>query len=241
MFANVQNKERYLLTGKVFCGCCGYAYSGNRSFNKRTQYVYVTYRCAGRRKHLAEKCENPDVNRDLLEKKVLDLLSGIIFDTSMIPKLVAEYEKMVKSRMHEKASKLKELNKQIKAVDKKISNIMLAIESGTTTKLLLERLDSLDHEKHVLCTQLAEEESQVYAGGVDTGKLNALFNKAKAMFNSGDLKQTKQLIDMFISRITVNKEDVVVQLNLAPFVVSEDISAIEYTIDRGELRIYKKH
>ena len=238
---NVQNKERYLLTGKVFCGCCGYAYSGNRSFNKRTQYVYVTYRCAGRRKHLAEKCDNPDVNRDLLEKKVLALLSGIIFDPSMIPKLVAKYEKMVKSRMHEKASKLKELNKQIKAVDKKISNIMLAIESGTTTKLLLERLDCLDHEKHVLCTQLAEEESQVYAGGVDTGKLNALFNKAKAMFNSGDLKQTKQLIDMFISRITVNKEDVVVQLNLAPFVVSEDISAIEYTIDRGELRIYKKH
>ena len=56
-----------------------------------------------------------------------------------------------------------------------------------------------------------------------------------------NLKQTKQLIDMFISRITVNKEQVVVQLNLAPFVVSEDVSAIEYNIDRSELRIYKKH
>ena len=56
-----------------------------------------------------------------------------------------------------------------------------------------------------------------------------------------NLKQTKQLIDMFIARITVNKEQVVVQLNLAPFVVSEDVSAIEYNIDRSELRIYKKH
>ena len=153
-------------------------------------------------------------------------------------------EKMVKSRMHEKASKLKELNKQIKAVDKKISNIMLAIESGTTTKLLLERLDSLDHEKHLLCTQLAEEESQVYAGGVDTGKLKMPCSiRPRPCLNSGGiLKQTQsRLIDMFISRITVNKEKVVVQLNSAPFVVSEDVSAIEYAIDRSELRIYKKH
>lgn len=83
--------------------------------------------------------------------------------------------------------------------------------------------------------------NNINAGGIDTVRLKELFNRAKMMFREGTLEQSTQLIEIFVERIVINQSSIVVLLNTAPFIISNDISSIECVIDRNDVRLYQKH
>lgn len=237
----IRIKESYLLAGKIVCGKCGMAYCGNRIFNKKTDYVSVTYRCDGNRKLKNHRCNNGLVNKEILEKRVLEGLSELVFDPSVIPKLMVKAEQSLREKDKEKAGVIANLQKQEKEIGKKIEHILIAVESGKSTQLLLDRLDKLETEKKQLTEQLAKEEAKQNIQQVDKNKLTLLFSKAKEMLKSGTLEGTRRLIDMFIDKIIVNEETIVIRYNPASFILGDDGAVLEKVIPRDEVRIYKKH
>ena len=236
----VKQKETYLFTGKIFCGECGMAYSGNRSANKKNGSVHITYRCGGRRKIAKSKCKNVAVNRDLLEAKVLQYLAEVIFNSKIIPQIVAKYDDAVKKKDEVAANSLKNMKKELAELKRKSSNIMDNIESGLATNALLKRLDALYIQEQELAEQIAIEEAHSTAPTIDTKKVEALFYKAKELFKKHELEATKRLIDIFIDRITVFNDHIDVRYSLLPFAVEKDAVDIIQTIPINDVRHYKR-
>lgn len=178
----VKKNETYLFTGKIFCGECSMAYSGNKSVNKRNSSVHITYRCGGRRKIAESKCKNIAVNRDLLEAKVLQYLAEVIFNPKIIPQIVAKYDAAIKTKDEVAVNSLKNMKKELAEIKRKSSNIMTSIESGLATNALLKRLNDLDTQEQALAEKIAIEEARSATPTIDTKKVEALFYKAKELF-----------------------------------------------------------
>lgn len=236
----VKQQEIYLFTGKIFCGACGMAYSGNKSANKKNGSVHITYRCGGRRKIAKSKCENIAVNRDLLEAKVLQYLAEVIFNPKIIPQIVAKYDAAVKKTDEVAANSLKNMKKELAEIKRKSSNIMGSIESGLATNALLKRLNALDIQEQELSEKIAIEEAHSTAPTIDTKKVEALFYKAKELFKRHELDATKRLIDIFIDRITVFNDHIDVHYSLLPFAVEKDAVEFIQTIPINDVRHYKR-
>ena len=236
----VNKPEKYLLAGKIFCGGCGRAYAGNKSVHRKTGVAHITYRCSGRRKLKDSRCRNDSINRDLLEKKILDILSDIIFDPDNITKIIVRYERALQKRNEEGALKLKQDKKLLKELDRKIENVLCMIEDGLGSKSLMERLNKLESEKEDLAAKLAVEETRIAGIKVDKNQLKVLFNHAKDMFKAGSLDATKQLIDTFVERVTVFSNYILVKYASAPFIIDDESTIIEHRIDINDVRHYKK-
>jgi len=236
-----RKKETYLLAGKVVCGKCGMAYCGSRTVSKKRDYISINYRCDGNRKLKEHRCDNGLVNKEMLEQKVLAGLSELVFDASVIPKLMARAEEVLKEKNKEKAGAIRNIQKQLKDVGKKIEHLLVAIESGKGADILLNRLDTLEGEKKQLEGQLAKEEAHQNTQHVDEGKLKLLFAKAKAMLTAGTLEGTRRLIDMFVDKIVVNEDTIVVKYNPSAFILNDAGVILEKVILRDDVRIYKKH
>lgn len=236
----IRKRETYLLAGKIICGKCGMAYCGSRTFSRQRNYVSVTYRCDGSRKLKENRCDNGIVNKEMLEQKVLSGLSELVFDPTIIPKLMVKAEEAMREREKAKAGVIANIQKQEFEIGKKIECILNAVESGKGSQLLLERLDKLGEEKDWLKKQKAIEETKQNGKQVDKNKLILLFTKAKEMLKSGTLDGTRRLIDMFIDKIIVNEDTIVIQYNPASFIFVDDGVVLKKVIPRDEVRIYKK-
>jgi len=58
-------KEVYLLSGKIFCGECGFTMGGNKKLSGRSKSTHITYRCLGRKnKHI---CTNKEIRREYID------------------------------------------------------------------------------------------------------------------------------------------------------------------------------
>lgn len=235
----VKQQETYLFTGKIFCGKCGMAYSGNKSTNKHNGSAHITYRCGGRRKIAESKCKNISVNRDLLEAKVLQYLAEVIFDSKIIPQIVAKYEAAVKKKDETATTALRNMKKELAEIKRKSTNIMNSIESGLATNALLRRLNDLDAQEQALTEKIAIEEARSTTPTIDTKKIEALFYKAKELFKKHELDATKRLIDIFIDRITVYNDHIDVRYSLLPFFHEKDTVDIIQTIPINDVRHYK--
>lgn len=235
----VKQQETYLFTGKIFCGKCGMAYSGNKSTNKHNGSAHITYRCGGRRKIAESKCKNISVNRDLLEAKVLQYLAEVIFDSKIIPQIVAKYEAAVKKKDETATTALRNMKKELAEIKRKSTNIMDSIESGLATNALLRRLNDLDAQEQALTEKIAIEEARSTTPTIDTKKIEALFYKAKELFKKHELDATKRLIDIFIDRITVYNDHIDVRYSLLPFFHEKDTVDIIQTIPINDVRHYK--
>jgi len=74
-------KEVYLLSGKIFCGECGFTMGGNKKLSGRSKSTHITYRCLGRKnKHI---CTNKEIRREYIESYVLEVISEYTYAKGM--------------------------------------------------------------------------------------------------------------------------------------------------------------
>ena len=92
--AKFSAKQEYLLSGKIYCGECGSPYAGNSRKPRHDHPLYISYKCT-RRNQRDTKCNNPEINRDKLERLVLERLSGVLFNPDVIPRLVEQYNEYI--------------------------------------------------------------------------------------------------------------------------------------------------
>lgn len=180
----------YLLTGKLFCGRCLSPMIGD-SGKSKTGAMHYYYKCQKRkRQHL---CNKENVQRDYIE----NLIAKKIYDYCLRDDII---ELIADNTIEHNIKKMKESNvgaleEQVTDVNKRIGNLMKAMEAGAMSQNTIARFHELEDEQMRLNFKLNEARANVVACSRE--QLIAgmrIFRKA----NVEDKETQAELFDMFL-------------------------------------------
>lgn len=144
-------EDEYLLTTKLFCGCCQRMMVGE-SGTSRTGQTHRYYKCIGVKKHLG--CDKKSVKKDWIEDLVLMYIRKLIFGDELIEKLA---DRMMEE-MGKENTTLPLLRRNLAETEKGIENLLNAIQMGIFTPSTKQRLEDLEQQRKDLSLQIAKEE-----------------------------------------------------------------------------------
>ncbi len=160
-------KRKYLMTGKMRCGICGFTYcgSGGKKKNKNGD-VAAYYKCQGKVKN-KNGCTNPSLNKDYYEKLIVDTITEtVLTDNAIEGMAVSVINQLEKERKAPQVSTAK-LKKQLDKVKDKQSRLMeLYLDGGMDRKALDNKNSALKEERKHLEEQIEKnlylEQSNIY-------------------------------------------------------------------------------
>lgn len=143
--------DDYLLTTKLICGKCG-GYMVSEATLKKSGKWYRWYKCSNRKRF--HKCDMPAINKDALESSILNITCTMLKSDSIRKKIVES----IMTSLNVRNPLMAVLDEQLKDVEKKIKNIITAIENGMNVEDMRQRLHELDAQKNSIKETLAKEE-----------------------------------------------------------------------------------
>ena len=192
--------EDYLLSTKLFCGHCGAAMVGESGTSK-TGKVHHYYKCISRkRKH---NCNKKVEKKDWIEQVVVKYTVENVLTDENIELISTKAMELIKKDM-EDTSVLVGLEAVLKEINKKIKNLMTAIEEGIITPTTKERLEELERDKRETEGKIAKEELK-----------KPLLSKERIMywltsFKSGDIQDIeyqRRVIDTLVNSVFLYDTD----------------------------------
>lgn len=194
--ARTKAKEDYLLTAKLFCGHCGSAMVGESGTSKSGRLHYY-YKCTDRkRKH---DCVKKVEKKDWIEELVVRFTVQQVLTEENIDRISTKAMELYEKESAD-TSYIDGLRSQLKEVQKKIKNLMTAIEQGIITSATKDRLEELEAEKNDIEGQISREEMK-----------KPLLTKDRIMywllsFKSGDINDNeyrRKVIDTLVNSVYV--------------------------------------
>lgn len=200
-FKDVQDK--YILTGKIFCGHCGSPMSGVSGTSK-TGTVHRYYHC--RAAKAKKTCDKKRIQKDVIENIALDYTINMLNDTELINRIVNTcFELQTKEN-----TKLPIMNNRMKQIEKELDNVMSAIKKGIFSPTIKTTLDNLEQEKSDLELAIAKE--KIERPTLSKDQIRYWICKFKLIDRKDD-KQKQQLIDTFINSIYVYDDKMLITYN----------------------------
>lgn len=196
----------YLLSGKVTCGLCGESYNGTYGTGRDGERHYY-YTCRSKRKR-GVKCDAKNYKMEWLDNFVIERTVNDVLNDNTIDFIA---EKVIDFQKKDSISfSLKSLEKQLKNCEKKIKNLMDAIEAGIITPTTKNRLTELENEKEQLVINIAKE-----------SKKRVQFSREQIiywleLFRDGkitDDKRTK-ICSMLINHVVIERDQIIIAYNL---------------------------
>ncbi len=204
-------KAEYLLSGRLFCGHCKTPMQGVSGTGKSGNKWYYYY-CANNRGKV-KNCDKKQVSRDKLEKAVVERTVRYILKPEILEALAAKVY-AAQERQNDTASEIAFYEKKLIDNKKAISNILKAIESGTATKTLPERLQELESEQTVIQGEL------VYLKGkhLDFDEDQILFmlmQYLEPFENETEQDYHRRIITCFVSEVYVYDDKLLLYFNIS--------------------------
>ena len=220
--AKFSAKQEYLLSGKIYCGECGSPYAGNSRKPRPDHPLYISYKCT-RRNQRDTKCNNPEINRDKLERLVLERLSEVLFNPDVIPRLVEQYNEYIAEKTGSARERMLALQTELRDVERKITNtVTLMIETGSAA--FKDKLNELERSKEKLLFELTEAEAALKQENFSEEQISKLFHIAEQQLKNGTLANRRLVIDQYISKIIIYPDKIEVYMNLmSDYTVKETI------------------
>ena len=195
--------EEYLLTTKLLCGKCGALMFGE-SGTSATGRTYYYYKCANVKRR--KGCNKKTVQKDWLEDLVVRETMKLIQDDAVIDKIV----QLVMDVQNQENTMIPLLEKQLREVNKKLDNLMKAIEDGLYTRTTKERLEALEIQKDELTVKIADEKLKKPSFNEDFIRFWLMkFRK----FDISQKKQRKALIEIFVNAIFLYDDRMLITFN----------------------------
>ena len=195
--------DKYLLTGKIFCGICGSTMSG-MSGTSKTGAKHRYYRCHAA--HKVKTCNKKPVSKDFIETSVVDLAMQVFDDKPILNYIVDNcYEVQLNT-----SAALPELENRFKQIQFEIDNVMNAIKQGIITPTTKSTLEVLEGEKEMLGITIAKEKIE-----------RPIISKEQIMFKVCQLsgldfnyvEHKQRLIDVFLNSVYVYDDKAVISFN----------------------------
>lgn len=154
--ARAKNKtqEDYLLTPKLFCGHCGSLMTGETG-TSHTGKVHRYYKCNCRKyKH---ECDKENEKKEPLEELVVKKTVETVLTDENIDIIATKAMELIEKNFAD-TSYLAGLQENLKEIDKRINNLLKAIEQGIITETTKSRLEELEAEKRQITAEIGQEE-----------------------------------------------------------------------------------
>ena len=143
----------YLLTTKLFCGKCG-TLMGGESGTSHMGNTYYYYKCGNAKRHGKAHCDLKAIRKEPLERFVVETAIKVIFSDEIIERLID----LIMEAQQQENTRLPVLKDQLRDTEKRLANLLEAIEQGILTPTTKQRLDELEARKEALNTSILEEE-----------------------------------------------------------------------------------
>ena len=141
---NRAHRRKYLLSGLLHCGCCGAPFA-----------VLAKDRFGCRNHRSKGTCSNArTINRQRIEERVVGALQRKMLTPELTAHFVRTFDAEVTRRQRESAGTHVRLQSQLVTVERKLEGVLRAIEDGSWSDTLKQRLNSLEAEKRQLQEQL---------------------------------------------------------------------------------------
>ena len=197
--ARKKAQEDYLLSTKLFCGHCGSPMIGESGTSKSGK-VHHYYKCAGRKRE--KNCDKKVEKKEWIERVVVEYTVKEVLTDGNIELIATKAMELINKEMAD-TSLLVGLQSQLKETNKKIKNLMSAIEQGIITPTTKERLEELEENRRELEGQIAHEEMK-----------KPLLSKERIMFwlvsfKSGDIRDIEyqqRVIDTLVNSVYLYDE-----------------------------------
>ena len=200
-FKNVQDK--YILTGKIFCGHCGSTMAGVSGTSK-TGVTHRYYHC--RAAKIKKTCDKKRIQKELIENIVLDCTINTLNDEKLIDRIVDTcYELQLRDN-----TKLPVMTKRLKQIEKELDNVMTAIKQGILTPTVKQALDELEQEKAGL--ELAISKEKIERPTLSKEQIKYWICKFRLIDRNNET-QVQQLINTFINSIYVYDDKLLITFN----------------------------
>ena len=195
----------YLLTTKLFCGKCG-TLMGGESGTSHMGSTYYYYKCGNAKRHGKAHCDLKAIRKEPLERFVVETAIKVIFSDEIIERLMD----LIMEAQQQENTRLPVLKDQLRDTEKRLANLLEAIEQGILTPTTKQRLDELEARKEALNTSILEEELKKPV--LTREWMRFWFEK----FRKGDMRDMehqRQIIDTFVNSVYVFDDRVVLNFN----------------------------
>ena len=197
--------EEYLLTTKLFCGKCG-TLMGGESGTSHMGNTYYYYKCGNAKRHGKAHCDLKAIRKEPLERFVVDTAIKVIFSDEIIEQLID----LVMEAQQKENPRLPVLKDQLRDTEKRLANLLEAIEQGILTPTTKQRLDELEARKEALNTSILEEELKK---PVLTREWIRFWLEKFRKGDVGSTEHQRQIIDTFVNSVYVFDDRVVLNFN----------------------------
>lgn len=211
--------NRYILSGFLYCGECGAPLHGTSGTGKKGQ-IYRYYACSNRhmtetdRKYSSKPCPSQYYRADRLERSVWEKVKEWLIDPEALVRDL-QSEKTVSATQREKEN----LFEQDKSLEKEKERVFMAyrhgvIEFADFTKAMEEINRARESVKKRLREIEAIEESRRQLEK-ETKTLRALADEVVSRIDDLSDQEIEQVIRMLVNKVTVNKDDIILEARLA--------------------------
>ncbi len=225
----------YLLTTKLFCGKCG-TLMGGESGTSHMGNTYYYYKCGNAKRHGKAHCDLKAIRKEPLERFVVDTAIKVIFSDEIIERLID----LVMEAQQKENTRLPVLKEQLRDTEKRLANLLEAIEQGILTPTTKQRLDELEARKEALNTSILEEELKK---PVLTREWIRFWLEKFRKGDVGSTEHQRQIIDTFVNSVYVFDDRVVLNFNFtddAKTVTREEVlgsSAVDNAPPLAQIRV----
>ncbi len=201
--AKYKADDEYILTTKLYCGKCKSFMVGESGTNHQG-LTYRYYKCIDAKRKRG--CDKKAVKKEYIEDAVLNVVVAALTNEDYINQLI---DALLEFQESENAD-LKILQQQLSKTNKKIDNMLNAIEQGIITDSTKQRLQELESKKKDIEVQIAQEE--ISKPKYTREQYQQFFNNAKVA-DLKDQAQRKALINYFVNAVVLYDDYALFYLN----------------------------
>ena len=200
-----EQKRNYLLTGKMFC-VCGGTFSGGSM--KRTKHgaEYYYYLCY---KKKIQECphNSKGVNKDYIEKLVIDEIAEKILSDEMIDKISNEAVMLSNAEKEKPKVSIQELEKKQKDIKNKQNRLAdLYLDGGIERDILDEKSSALNDELKIIQSEIRKA---IQLENSPTLQKNDFVEYIKSYRLDASTEDVARiLIDTFVEKIIVHNDKI---------------------------------
>ncbi len=197
-------EEDYLLTTKLFCGCCG-AYMCGDSGKGRSGEVHRYYKCVSIKKRRAI-CNKKSVRKDWIEDIVVNATMKMLMSDTTIDAIVSA----LMTLQDAENVNLPLYEKQLKETNVAINNLLNAIQAGILNRSTKERFDQLEAARDELENKIAAE--KLAKPRITEEQLRFFLDRFRKL-DVRQLSHRRMLIDTFINAVFLYDDKLVLTYN----------------------------
>ena len=209
------SKNFYLLTGLIKCGECGSTYTGTTQTTKKKNgkiYKNQYYRCVSNTK--IGKCNSRMIKKELIEEKVISLLTKQLLDNTTIETIVNNVSNEYKKGQKDFAEDIELMQKNIDKLEKEANKLVDLCCQGFGTKKISDRLKEIEEKQEYLKEEIKEKKLFVENDFITPEKVRKALKMDVSSLNLNSQKELKKLIQKWIIKIELTTTEAIVYFDL---------------------------